>query len=368
MLLIILFPFYVLIFILKAAFDPLTSLLHVDFYNNPKLINSVDPPVLPSTIIQLGLGYNRIFQSLPTKMLQNLQLLKRLNLTGNLFFILTSGALSTDLFPNLDALILQGCSISIINETAFKNLTHLAYLYLGGNQLTEIAPGAFPPSLLVLSIRQNPQVNSLFTFTLTKDNLVGMPLLYWLDMNLMKLDTRNLSAGVFNGLNQLTILQMRETGISSVPRLFSSLGQLLMLDIGQNELITSLPHDFFFGLNNTLMVFIDNCQLDFPQEFDGNYHPFSWMPNLMGLYLSANSINQFTPNLLAGLKQLYALDLSRNLLRTWQPGTTASMTSAAIDVSNNLISFLPNQTYEEFSRLAAIDLSDNSLTCNCQVY
>jgi hypothetical protein len=40
---------------------------------------------------------------------------------------------------------------------------------------------------------------------------------------------------------------------------------------------------------------------------------------------------------------------------------------AAIAVSNNKIQFLPNQTYEEFSRVAAIDLSDNALICNCQV-
>ena len=40
---------------------------------------------------------------------------------------------------------------------------------------------------------------------------------------------------------------------------------------------------------------------------------------------------------------------------------------AAIAVSNNKIQFLPNQTFEEFSRIEAVDLSDNALICNCQV-
>jgi hypothetical protein len=108
--------------------------------------------------------------------------------------------------------------------------------------------------------------------------------------------------------------------------------------------------------------------LDFPAEFDYNYQPFRGMKNLSMLFLSKNSINQFTPNLVANLSQLSALHLNGNQLHTWEFGTTAYMPHyAAIAVSNNKIQFLPNQTYEEFSRVAAIDLSDNALICNCQV-
>ena len=354
-------------FCITEAFEPLPLLQHVDFYNNPKL-NYWDftASFLPPTIVQLGLGYNRLLQKLPTKMLQGKVNLSILNLSRNLFFYLNESILPSDLFPNLKALILESCSISVIDETAFNNLTQLAYLYLGNNQLTEITPGAFPSSLLLLSIRQNPQVNGFFT--LSEDTLAGIPELRWLDMNFMNLDTRSLSSNVFDGIGKLTILQMRDSGLdTAISRLFSPLAQLMVLDVGQNA-ISSLGDDFLFGLTNLQMIFIDcNCNFDFPNETNYDYQPFRWMPDLAYLFLSHNNINHFTPNLVANLTELYAIDLSENFLRTWIVGTTASLINASIDVSYNYLVFLPNQTYEEFHRMEAIDLTKNALICNCQV-
>ncbi|XP_059351036.1 toll-like receptor 13 [Daphnia carinata] len=353
------------------AFEPLTSLLHVDFYNNPKLssvfAHNTRTPILPPSIIQLGLGYNHLVQKVPVPLLQNVSSsLKTINLSGNLYFLLTGNLWPGITFSNLRFLILETCSISVVNATAFENMPQLAYLYMGKNQLTQVAPGTFPSSLQLLSVRQNPKMSG--SFVMSKDNFAEMTELVWLDMNSMKLDSKNFSSEAFKGLNKLTILQMRDSGLAEIPaRLFSPLTQLAMLDLGNNPIAT-LSHQFSAGLANTQLLFLDNCLLDFPVDADYAYQPFRGMRNLAMLYLTRNSINQFTPNLVANLTQLYLLHLSGNQLHTWDYGTTAYMpATAAISLSDNKIQFLPNQTFDEFSRIAAIDLSDNALICNCQI-
>lgn len=262
---------------------------------------------------------------------------------------------------------MENCLITFISEGAFRNHSKLGYLYLASNQLTQILPETLPPALQVLSIRQNPLGSG--TFSLCKETMDGLPNLVWLDMSFMKLDSSNLSADVFHGLRKLNILQMRSSGLVEIPAtFFSSLSQLLVLDLGHN-LLRSLPQDFSTGLHNTMMVFLDNCWLDFADDEPSDYQPFRSMSNLQCLYLNRNQINEFPPNLVVNLTNLYVLLLAENNIVTWQQGTTAYMSpDAAIDVSNNRIVFLPNQTYGEFSRIAAIDLSDNALTCNCQVF
>ncbi len=355
----------------QDAFEPLSSLKHVDFYNNPKLMSifshEMKAPSLPPSILKLGLGNNRFVQKVPLAMLQNIsRSLVQINLSINFYFLLSENVWPSIEFNNLTTLVLESCSISVVNETAFQNMPKLTYLYMGKNQLTQVAPYTFPQSLQLLSVRQNPQVSGLFT--LSKDNFAGMTNLHWLDMNSMSINSKNLSADAFQGLSNLQCLQMRNSGLSEIPsRFFSSLTKLVVLDLGENS-INTLPHQFSVGLTNALILFLDHCSLDFPAEIDYNYQPFRGMKNLSMLFLSKNSISQFTPNLVANLSRLSALHLNGNQLHTWEFGTTAYMPpDAAIAVSNNKIQFLPNQTYEEFSRIAAIDLSDNALICNCQV-
>lgn len=342
---------------------------HVDFYNNPKLVSifAHETPNLPPSISQLGLGNNRFVQKVPLAMLQNIsRSLVEINLSINFYFILSENVWPSIEFDNLTTLILESCSISVVNETAFQNMPKLTYLYMGKNQLTQVAPYTFPQSLQILSVRQNPQMSGFFT--LSKDNFAGMANLWLLDMNSMNLNSKNLSSDAFRGLNNLLYLQMRNSGLTEIPsRFFSSLTKLAVLDLGENA-INTLPHQFSVGLTNVHVLYLDHCSLDFPAVTDYDYQPFRGMKNLAMLFLTQNSISQFTPNLVANLSLLYALHLNGNQLHTWEFGTTAYMPPySAIAVSNNKIQFLPNQTYEEFSRLAAIDLSDNALICNCQV-
>ena len=190
------------------AFEPLASLIHVDFYNNPKLgtifAHEMKTPILPPSITHLGLGNNHLVQKVPIPLLQNIsRSLLEINLSINLYFLLSNNVWPAIDFDNLTTLVLESCSISIINETAFQRMPKLAYLYMGKNQLTQVAPYTFPQTLQLLSVRQNPQMSGVFT--MSKDNFAGMTNLRWLDMNSMNLNSKNLSSDSFKGLSNLTV-------------------------------------------------------------------------------------------------------------------------------------------------------------------
>lgn len=161
-------------------------------------------PILPPSITHLGLGNNHLVQKVPIPLLQNIsRSLLEINLSINLYFLLSNNVWPAIDFDNLTTLVLESCSISIINETAFQRMPKLAYLFMGKNQLTQVAPYTFPQTLQLLSVRQNPQMSGVFT--MSKDNFAGMTNLRWLDMNWMNLNSKNLSSDAFKGLSSLTV-------------------------------------------------------------------------------------------------------------------------------------------------------------------
>lgn len=372
-------------FFCADAFEPLRHVIHIDLYENPLLIHNREQLALKfsSGLLQLGLGANRLVQNLPTRLFSNAAAsLSSLNLSGNLFFFVTSDLFPPDAMSNLTILVLEGCSVSVVGEGAFRGLPSLTSLYLGKNQLSSVAASALPATLTLLSITKNPQ-RSVSRFSLTDDNLAHLKQLLWLDMSYM--DLRDMTPGVFNGLSRLLILQVRGSGLASIPGgVFSPLSSLLVLDLGDNIALQTLPHDFSAGLGATKILFLDHCNLDLTTSGEENattrnytgqlrpYEPFREMAALELLLLNNNNIRHFSASLVANLTSLYVLVLRGNLLQSWETGTTAHMSKelaawTAVDASNNRITILPNRTYEEFINISAIDLSDNALTCNCEV-
>lgn len=102
------------------AFEPLTSLVHVDLFNNPRLASSVfisDSFVrLPPSLRQLGLANNKLFEHIPPAILNDSSLpnVEIINLSGNVFFSLVSSQFPESSLSGLKYLIMEGCSISSI--------------------------------------------------------------------------------------------------------------------------------------------------------------------------------------------------------------------------------------------------------------
>ena len=258
---------------------------------------------------------------------------------------------------------------------AFNNMPQLEELYLRGNKLTEIAAGVFPSSLTLLSIRENPSGQQNKVFSLTRDTLANLSNLSYLDMKYLRLNS--VLSDELDDLVNLQILQMRNTGLRDlVGPVFRNLANLVVLDLGENQEMVSLSSNFSVGLENLEMLFLDHCSIDFPpfqidsdrnpdENFDG---PFSHLSGLSYLVIHNNKISSLDPRLMANLTGLELLYMSDNFLNTWHRGTTASFKpyETAVVASKNLLSILPNETYEEFAQLLYIDLSFNAFTCNCQ--
>jgi len=289
----------------------LTSLLHIDFFNNTLLIpffmglNENVPPILPASIRQMGLGSISLLpqSQLPYPLLTQggaNDSITTINLSGNNYIQLTSTLLRASL-SGIVTIVMEKCNIASIMPGAFKNLKSLIHLYLAKNAITSIAPHVFPPSLALLSIRQNPmnvdpnqqnqQPNQ--QFNLQDHFLDGMPNLEWLDMNYMQLG--ELKEGLpFAGAEQLVFLQMRGAGVTTIaPAAFANLNQLLMMDLGDNRGIRTLPPRFSEGLVKLQMLFIDGSALDqMPSSStlmtagsDGGESPFRDLTNLTMLYM-----------------------------------------------------------------------------------
>ena len=316
-------------------------------------------------LIKLGLAgnLNTRLESLPNKLIQSFNAtLIQLNLSGNLFPRLSSQVLAFCM-PRLTALILNDCSISIIEDDTFTNFPKLAALYLARNYLKEMSSSILPPFLQTLSIRQNPPVPVQRKFVFRLDNANDLKSLTWLDMNYVKLDTVDLNN--LGELSGLRFLQLRDANIQEIAQgTFSKLNELVLLDLGENSL-RNLPFNFSLGLNKLMTLFLDGCSLNLNTE---DPSPFASLENLQQIFLNNNNIEDFPPALIKNLIRLVLLDLSFNQLKIWHLGTTKFMSSQTnIDVSYNQITSFPANIFDEFKHIGAIDFSHNNFFCDCEV-
>ena len=134
---------------ISDAFQYLSRIQHIDFYNNPKLLvlSGAHSPLsaalfyLPSKhFTSLGLANNELF-TIP--MILNYVVantVERINLSGN--FLVNLGTFNINMFPgmgkHLRYLILKRSNIRSIEEKAFQSLKKLEYLNLSENQLRSV--------------------------------------------------------------------------------------------------------------------------------------------------------------------------------------------------------------------------------------
>lgn len=315
---------------------------------------------------QLGFAASDL-KNAPAVLMENLTgSLEILNLSGNWFFILSQQVLSFT--GNLIALVLEDCKIITIANDTFDNFPNLLYLYLGQNHFTEIPSNILPASLRVLSLRQNTANGFDDKFDL-RTTLKNMSKLIWLDVNYVQLN--ELNSSVLSEAKNLHVLLLRGTALTKIePFTFSAFNDLLLLDMSENKALKNLSANFSYGLQQLFGLYLDECSLDFAAPYSASESPFAHLTSAEHLYLSGNHIHQFPKQLIESMGQLRNLDLSYNILSTWERYATYSMNEDgenAISLSNNRITYLPEGIFDEFSRVWAVDLSDNALLCSCQV-
>ena len=349
----------------------------------------------------LELGFNPLNQ-LPLGFFASLTQLQSLSLNSSQLASLVPGLFAR--LTRLQYLDLSNNFISNLSVATFKSLDQLQALYLGGNRLNSLPLGIFTDlnqlQLLDLSSLQMSNLSSNLFIGLSQLQsllLYGNPLyslqtgvftylsqLHYLDLSSTQL--RNLSASAFNGLSQLRFLSLASNFLTSLPSgLFASLGQLQALDLCGNLFNTSTMIAILASLPTTLTMLniSNNAMINLPNNMlslwlpalrilsvGGN--PFVpatltpvWMgyfpPQLTSFSLGASrSIVNLSTGTFAAFKQLQFLNLSYNLLSSWQPNVLSGLSQLqGLDLSGNLFTDFTSAAFSDAPQLQSLTLTGN---------
>ena len=331
-----------------------------------------------------GLGNLQVFQlsrnpisELPPNLFRDGTSLNEIHIIENTVQFIPNG-----LFNNLSSLgqlSLDGNRISVIDNDAFQGLSSLTDLHLTDNEISRLPDGVFEDlsSLANLWLVRNE------LSTLPADIFSGATGLQTLRLQ-GNLDLQTIDAGAFNGLGELTRLELQDSGLISLPEdvfepLDDSLGALTLH--GNN--LTSLPEDIFDGLTGLRTIFLRNNELaSLPEEVFEGLVALRWLDlesneltdlpddifdplddSLRWLFLSNNKISTLQDDVFDGLHVLNWLLLGGNSLEALPTNLFEPLDNslAVLKLHDNEIAMLHEDIFDGLTGLTDLDLRDNQL-------
>ncbi|XAR51760.1 Non-specific serine/threonine protein kinase [Bertholletia excelsa] len=306
--------------------------------SNNKALSSVSPILLMASTICLMTSFTVFAKLMPSSSMEAKALLKsgwwgnnssdnhcklkgvtcnnagnvtQINLSCDSFSIsypqhVTLQNLSGSHLPNLEVVVLRGCSIAGFIPGTIGTLSKLTHLDISSNSIQGVIP-----------------------FT------IG---------NLSELVALNLS---HNSL------------IGNLHPTLGSLSQLVALDLSHNNLLGLLPY--------ALYLMHLEVSANFKNDIDGSIPgEIGLLKNLRYLKISHNNINGPIPSNMKNLKNLIDLDLNYNHLNGAIPCGLAFYHIKTLDLShNNLSGKVPSFFYSQFIG-KCVDFSSNALQQGCQ--
>ncbi|NXR26074.1 TLR22 protein, partial [Cinclus mexicanus] len=183
----------------------------------------------------------------------------------------------------------------------------------------------------------------------------NLRLLEYLDLSANLLGDLSLEHSACQGgwpsLQTLNLSQNSLSDLEMTSRSLSHLGNLIVLDISQNNFgeipsVCEWPESLkYLNLSSTQIPKVTTC---IP-------------PTLEVLDVSANNLKEFGLQL-PFLKELY---LTRNQLKTL-PGASPIPNLVALSVRRNKLNSFSKEAFESFRRLELLDASDNNFICSCE--
>ena len=168
-----------------------------------------------------------------------------------------------------------------------------------------------------------------------------------------------LKSGDFQGLSNLNILLMTDSGLETLPEdIFDGLTALHSLYIIGNDDLGALPEDIFDGLTSlTTLTVSGNAALgELPEGI------FGGLTSLVSLSLAENSLSELPEDIFDGLTSLRLLHLQNNHLTGLPSGVFNGLANLAyIRLNGNSLRSLPADVFEGLSSLTQLPLEGNDL-------
>ncbi|KAJ9575312.1 hypothetical protein L9F63_025737 [Diploptera punctata] len=283
--------------------------------------------------------------------------IKFLNFSNNHLGMISKSVLDSNI-QHLKILDLSYNKIAIIHSGAIEDLKELIFLYLSGNEITNMVQDVFQYNtrleflkldknvLIIPSNRPFLNIPSLKSLNMAACNIKIIPEITFAklenlcELNLSHNRLLNLESGVFLPLKYLKTLYLSNNLLRELPQdVFVSLKTLEVLDLSRNQLQT---------LNSQVFAFLENVDLlDLSYNKFKTLNPevFAQMTRLKTLHLHKNILNYITENHFSKLNNLSLLDLSGNDL---------------YDFNFRIICRLDNLSY--------LKISENRFSCDCTLW
>ncbi|XP_076170370.1 toll-like receptor Tollo [Ptiloglossa arizonensis] len=331
-----------------------------------------------TSLQHLDLAENNLW-TLPSELLCPVQSLSSLNLTRNKLQDIVSLGFSDwveSCTPSLEVLDLSGNDLSELPDRTLSNLQSLTVLKLQDNAIAVVGDHALAG------------LNALRALNVSSNRLVALPPeLFSKTHELRELILSNnslavLAPGLLDNLDKLQVLDLSSNELTNrwVNRdTFSRLVRLVILDLSFNGL-TRIDAHVFKGLFSLQRLKLEHNEIE--TLSDGC---FGSLTNLDSLTLSHNRIARFDPGHTVGLATLGQLFLDVNKLRTMHRHVFDNLTGLqdlslsgnylteipyavrvlrtlkTLDLGNNHVSRIENDSFDGLAELCGLRLEDNKL-------
>ena len=238
------------------------------------------------------------------------------------------------------------------NEVTEAHLAAITSLDLNWENITRLKAGDFDglnnlTGLQLANNRLSTLPPGIF------DNLIQLTYLY---LNHNQLST--LPDGIFDNLTQLTLLHLNANQLSTLSDdIFDNLTQLTLLELWGNKL-SALPSGIFDNLTQLTELYLESNQLSTLSDgiFD-NLTQLTW------LYLTANQLSTLPSNIFDNLTQLTQLSLTDNKLSTLPSDIFDNLTQlSTLSLNGNNLSILSSGVFDNLTQLSTLSLADNQLS------
>ena len=320
---------------------------------------SLSPSTLAplTNLVRLDFSSNSLW-SLPERELCLLPNLRYLNMSRNQLQDLSDLGLpsSPDCSLALGSLDLSQNQLRVVNAGALETARHLKALFLQNNQISQVHDGA---------LRGLANLKSL---DLSGNEIVALPASLFEDtpqLQQLKLDSNQLSvisSRLFHPLTSLIILDLSQNILKTrcetciTKRSFKGLERLVVLNLAGNKL-SQLQHAMFEDLRNLQSLDISGNSIEvIPTD------AFQGLGNLYSLQISKNKINALNLGSLGGMQRLTSLDLQNNSIVNVHKGAFQNLTYLQdLNLFKNHLLEIP-EAVQSLSALKTIDLGNNKIS------